>query len=230
MSNVRPQVRTLEEAKAKVLDELKGAEDDEHRKEFWSRYEAQINEFVDAMCEGYVKLHDVEPLIAGDEGRGVVVSLAYASLSLHLVSMKLFVSGHIIAAGALFRQVLEAIALALLTSKKDLGIRERFVNHCYSSNDAVNNLVRQSKKLGLNADAVKRVLQAQNFYHKYSHVSPFTIAAMTPFEEQGLYVGAAFDKGKLDAYQKEADGRASLAKVLPNVIEVVEMHLKNEAV
>jgi len=222
-------MRTLEEARTKLLAELRADEDADIRKDFWTRYEKGIDEFVGSMAAAYVDLNAVEAQVKGDEGRGLVAALAYTALMLNLLSMKLFLSGHIVAAGALFRQVLESIALALLCSKRELGVRQRFQNDAYSANDAVTHLVRRSKQLNLKPDAVQRVQDAQKFYHKYSHVGRLTIASAMAFDGAGLYVGAAFDKGKLNSYDQEFQGRRSLAAVLPNFIAAVSQHLEHES-
>ena len=61
----------------------------------------------------------------------------------------------------------------------------------------------------------------QKFYDNYSHPTLRTIAASVSFSEDGLYVGSAFDKAKLEAYEKEVSGRVSLAKVFPNFVDGV---------
>lgn len=221
-------MKTIEEAREKLLVELRADEDGDIRKEYWTRYEQGINEFVDHMAAAYVDLNVVEGQIKGDEGRGLVAALIYTALMLNLLSMKLFLSGHIVAAGALFRQVLEAISLALLCSKKDLGVRSRFQNDRYSTNDAITHLVRRCEQLNLKPEAVRRVQESQKFYHKYSHVGRFTIASAMVFEGPGLYIGAAFDKGKFESYDKEFQGRKSLAAILPNFIAAVSQHLADE--
>jgi hypothetical protein len=215
-------MKTIEEARSKILAELHGVEDAAIRKEFFGRYESQISEFTTA----YVNLKQLESHIDGNEERGVVCVLVYSTLMLNLLSMKLFLSGNIVAAGALFRQVLECLALSLLCSKKDLGVRSLFVNDRYSTSGAVIHMTRKYKQLKLDAEAVKIVRSSQDFYHKYSHISRFTIASAFSLSESGLYVGSAFDKGKIDSYDRELQGRLSLAKVLPSFVGIIDLHLK----
>jgi hypothetical protein len=220
-------VQSLDEGRTKILAELRGEEDDSVRKEFWQRFEKELTEFVEVMSESYLALRPIDAAVKGDEGRGIVAALVYSTLMLHVLSMKLLLSGHIVAAGALSRQVLEAIALSLLCSKKDLGVRARFANDQYSANDAVAHVIRKCKELNLKPDGVKLLRDAQTFYHQYSHVSKFTIAAALSFSEEGLYVGTSFDIGKLDSYSKEVLGRLSLARVLPNFVAAVEQNLES---
>jgi len=83
-------------------------------------------------------------------------------------------------------------------------------------------VLRHDAKLSLKGDALEALKNSQEFYHKYSHVTKMTIATGMSFSEKGgLYVGASYDKGKVEAYSKEVKGRLSLAKVFPNFIDGV---------
>ena len=55
----------------------------------------------------------------------------------------------------------------------------------------------------------------------YSHVSKLTIGVAASFEGEGLYVGASFDNGKIEFYNKEITGRLSLATVLGRFVVAV---------
>ena len=150
----------------------------------------------------------------------------YTAITLHILSIKLFLSGNPIAAGNLFRQVAETISLAILCSEKYLGILERFMEEKYSTSDAVMHALRHSERLGLNDAGVKALKEGQNFYHNYSHITPLTIITfMSLSKRDGLYVGANFDDGKIDAYRKEMKVRVSLAKVFPNFVKGVIANL-----
>ncbi len=49
-----------------------------------------------------------------------------------------------------------------------------------------------------------------------------TLAIGMSFSQKGgLYVGASFDEGKVEAYKKETNGRVGLAKVFPNFVDGV---------
>ena len=53
-----------------------------------------------------------------------------------------------------------------------------------------------------------------------------TLATMISFSEEGAYVGASFDKGKMGAYRKEIKGRLGLASVFPNFIAAVKANVR----
>jgi hypothetical protein len=92
------------------------ADDPEVTSAFMARYERQATRFAElmalAMIDWNFLITDYEP----DESRWIVVNLMYCAITLHIQSMKLFLSGHTVAAGNLSRQVIEAVAMSLLGS------------------------------------------------------------------------------------------------------------------
>jgi hypothetical protein len=217
-------VETFEGAREKILTELK-SDDGEVRTEFQRHFAAEVSEFADHLTHAFMAWQAFDNTVQDREDRAVVSALVYSAITLHLLSMKLFLSGLIVAAGALSRQVVESIALSLLCSRKDLGVLDRFWHDRYSANDAVTHVARRCTQLAIKLDSVKALQNAQHFYHKYSHISKFTIAAGMSFAGGELYVGASFDKAKLDSYVKEMKGRVSLSSVLSNFVDRVAQNV-----
>ncbi|WP_133718430.1 hypothetical protein [Methylocaldum gracile] len=192
------------------------------RAEFLSHFTPQAEEFANHMANAVRNWRTLDAEVEGDENRAYVSAWAYAAISLHIASMKLFLSGQMVASGNLFRQVVETIAIALLCSTKELNVLERFKADKYSSKNAVRDMLRNSDRIGLIKDALASFERSLEFYHKYSHPSQFTLATCMSFSGDGLYVGASFDDGKMDAYQKEIAGRVGLAGVFSNFIDGVK--------
>ena len=214
-------METLEQARDTILKELT-SDDSDVRAEYLKHFEADAKALAESMAQAFVKWREFDSEIKGDEKRAHVSALVYVAITLHVLSTKLLLSGQTVAAGNLFRQVIESIALALLCSGKDLQVLERFMEDKYSSNDAVRDVLRHHEKLSLKGDALAALKESQDFYHKYSHVTKMTIAVGMSFSEKGgLYVGSSFDDSKLEQYRKEVNGRVSLAKVFPNFIDGV---------
>ena len=200
-------------------------DDPDIRQNFRERYDRQVGEFCDAMADATIRWKAFDVGSDKIERKAFVSALVYSAITLHVQSMKLFLSGQPIAAGNLTRQVVEAIAIALLCSGKDLGVLDRFMVDKYSSNDAVRDVCRHWKNLNLLEPGVTALKEAQDFYHLYSHPTKMTIASITSFSEEGYYVGASFDEGKVEAYDKEIAGRISLAKVFPNFVDAVDANV-----
>lgn len=155
-------------------------------------------------------------------------ALAFTALNLHIISFKLFLSGYPVAAGNLQRQVIETLALFLiLCSEKSLNVLNRYISGKYSPNKVIKDLKKQQKKLAINENAVMELEKGHNFYHKYSHPSPMTIAEQIRFSDQALILGAAFDIAKIEEYSKEVNGKVGLARVIGNVIEDVTGKIAN---
>jgi hypothetical protein len=127
------------------------------------------------------------------------------------------------------RQCVEAIAFSIYSTDKSTGAMKKLSDGKISTNKAVSKLNKPHviKKLGLNKDAVKTMLQAQNFYDQFSHPSRMTIASCISFETPGnVYVGGSYDKGKKDAYDKEFNLRVSLSRDLPSIISNIRSQIE----
>ncbi len=208
----------FEEARETILAKLT-SDDPDVRAEYLKLFEDDVKIFSDAMAQAFMKWRSLRAEAQDNEKRAPISALVFTAIRLHILSMELFLSGHLEAAGNLTRQVIEAMSLALVCSGKDQGIFEKFMEGKYSTNVAVRDAVRHAEKLGLNADGVKALRNTQNFYHKYSHLTPITIAIGMSFSGGDLYIGATFDKGKVKAYTKEASLRVNLAKIFPNFVD-----------
>jgi hypothetical protein len=214
--NVRPELAEL------VSHDLRSA-DAEARAAFSKEFGDAEKQFAHATTAALSVWADFfDSLDRSDEGKIVVAAIAFTAINHNISSFKLFMSGYTVASGSLFRQVLEGISLALLCSAKSLTVRERFMKDMYSANNAVNDLVKHSKVVQVNADAVKTLQFAHKFYHKYAHLSKLTIAAGANFSLGGVpNVGAYFDPAKIGEYRKEVRSRVSLARILPNIMTLV---------
>lgn len=201
------------------------SDDSEVRSEYLALFEPNVGDFSEAMAQAVMAWRTLDTEVKGDEKRAYVAALVCTAFTMHILSFKLFLSGHTVAAGNAFRQVLESIALALLCASKGLGILERFMDDRYSANDAVRDVLRNRKQLGLRDDGLQALKSSQEFYHKYSHITRLTLTTIISFSEDGTYVGASFDKGKIEAYRKEVESRVGLAKVFANFVEAVKANV-----
>jgi hypothetical protein len=217
-------MESLDQARQTVYKELT-SDDSEVRAGYLALFQADVKQFAEAMARTLMAWRTLDAEVKGNEKTAYVSALLYAAYAMHILSFKLFLSGNIVAAGNVFRQVLESIALALLCAGRDLGILERFMEDKYSANDAVRDLLRQGERLGLKNDGLQALKSSQDFYHKYSHITRLTLATLISFSEDGIYVGASFDKGKLQVYRKEVKARVGLAKVFPNCVEAVKANV-----
>lgn len=214
----------FEEARTKILTEIT-TDDPEVRAEYLTRFDTQAKEFSEVMAQVMLTWLKEHGDAQGNEKRVQVFALVYMAMYLHIGSMKLLLSGNTVAAGNLFRQTLETIALALLCSGKDLDFLDRFNKDQYSTNYAIRDVLRKVDTLGLKADDVKALQDGQEFYHKYSHVTKLTIGVAESFAGEGIYVGASFDKGKLESYAKEVAGRLDLARMLNSFVAAVKANV-----
>jgi hypothetical protein len=213
-------METVTEAREKIFSEVI-SDDNSVRAEYLKHFQQDIQQFSTAMAEAVMRWQAFYRAVEDSERGRRIAALVMTAITLHVVSMKLMISGCTVAAGNLMRQVLEAIAVAFLCSNHELGILDQFIDGRYSTKKAVRHVIQQARKLGLVKEGVIQLDRAQNFYHQYSHVSILTIAAGLRLDDQQPVVGAFFDDAKLDSYKKEIGGRVSLAEVFPNFVDAV---------
>jgi hypothetical protein len=188
---------------------------------FIHRYRQDAEQFAELMAQATLAWSELAKSIELHDNAVFVVNIAYCAITLHIQSLKLFLSGHIVAAGNLSRQVIEAVAMSLLCSGHTLDVLNRFVADRYSTKNAVRDVLRHWEVLGLRKDALIVLSEAEAAYHLFSHLSKMTIGSVTSFAQNTLYVGASYDEAKLDAYDNEVRNKVGLAKVFPNFIAAV---------
>jgi 3-methyladenine DNA glycosylase AlkD len=217
---------TAAKLRAMVMSQLLSP-DTEARTAFFELFGADVDVFAASTAKALEKWAAFNNTIAvEDEKRGIVSAVTITAINWHVSSFKLFMSGHTVAAGGLFRQVLESVALALLCSAKGLTVLDRFINDRYSTQKAVDNLIKHQKKVNVKPDVVRALAQAQNVYHKFAHVTKLTIAAGASFSQGTVpIVGAHFDPPKTREYAKEVKARVGFAKVLPSLVDAVEQNV-----
>lgn len=217
-------METLADARDKILREIT-SDDEDTRREYLARFESDAKSFSGFMAEGFMLWRSMDDSVGKSEELAYVSGLVYMAITLQIQSMKLFLSGHAVAAGNTFRQVLESIALALLCSSKRHNFLQRLIDDRYSSNNAVRDVIRHAAKLGVLKDGLEVLKNAHAFYSKYSHPTKLTIASTIAMSGKGIYVGASFDEEKLYAYKKEVKGRLGLAKTFPNIITAIKLNV-----
>lgn len=214
-----------EEARANIWKEI-ASDDPEVRKAFLARYEKQAERFAAGMAAAFLAWRDLDANSEKNEHHAYVSAMAYTAITLQIQSMRLFLSGHAIAAGNLSRQALEAIALALLFALKEQNVLQRFIEDKYSTNDAIRDVAKHEKDAGLRDGGAAILAQQQRFYHKFSHPTKMTIATVISYAAQAPYVGASFDEEKVAAYDVEVNCRVDLAEVFCEFIGAATANIR----
>jgi hypothetical protein len=219
-------METYESAVEKIRTELTGSLD-KVKQEFTIRFGTDLERFIDLTAQAFLSWLKLDSTSRENEKRAIVSGLVFSTITLHIISMRLFLTGYIVAAGNIQRQVLETIALAILCSCKSLDVLARFLNDTYSANNAMRDVLRHADKMNVNKDNLTVLRDARDFYHMYSHPSKATLASHIRFSDVGraIYVGSSFDQGKLEQYRKEIAGRIGLAEVIPNFVGGVQANV-----
>lgn len=142
-----------------------------------------------------------------------------------LVSTRLLLSGHIVSSGNQVRHAAESLAFAVLVAFPDTGA------YCdwKSGNDieykALDRLVRNAERCGMNKQNVKSLKEQIKSYDKYSHPSREALRSIWAPNQQypdGAWnVGAVFVESALEEYRTEMWNRLRLAKCIASTIASV---------
>ncbi len=220
--NMEDRMAALDEIRTEITTDIADVRD-----RFLKEFPGEIEEFVEHMADAFLNWRKLDAKIGTDVRLAHVSALVYSAVTLHILSMKLLMSGHIVAAGNLMRQVVESMATGLLCSATSLGILDKYIKGKYSTNKSIDQVIKYADKVGAKREALKQLQKTQVFYHKYSHPSLFTVASHICFDTEGaLYVGCSFDEGKVVQYRKEVKGRLGLAKVFPNFVQGIANNMK----
>ena len=218
--------RLLSTVETQIAAVLFGAGDPEVQGSFVERYKSSLEDFVAEMAKAIECWKRVDSRVQGSEEIAHVSSLVFGVINNHIVSMKLLLIGLPIAAGNIERQVIEGMALAFLISRRDLGLRKRYMEGKYSTNKALKDVKRHAVKLGIDALALNKFETASKFRDQFSHPTFMAVAHSMFLNPTGRpMIGGFFDKGKLQIYDKEIQTRLSLATIMCNFIEGVEQNL-----
>jgi len=212
------------ESRAQIFAEIT-RESREVRQEYVRSFFEEAKQFANVMGDVMSEWLSAYESPRLDAAKKKVLALAYAAISLHVSSMKLFLAGQQVASGNVMRQALEAIAVTFLCSEKDLGVLDRFDSDEYSTKNAIRDLRTHCRRVRVKKSALGALEHAQKFYSTFSHPSKLTLGTLESFAGEGIYVGAAYDPGKLKYYRSEIANRIRLAKVFPSFLQVVLRNL-----
>lgn len=214
-----------DEIRGLILHELL-EEDPDVRHLYIKEFAQEVEKFSHSMTDAFIAYREFDLESSGNEKRAYISGFLYSAITFHVLSLKLLLSGYTVPAGNVFRLVLECASMAVLSSSKELTILKRFMEDKYSTSDAVDQLLKHHKKLGVNRDSLDPLKRSQDFYHKFSHITKLSIGFNISFTQSGMsYFGASFDSGKLDVYKTEINQRLGFAKVFPSLVRVVSSNV-----
>jgi hypothetical protein len=214
-------------------------DDREVKDQFAAHLDEPLRTFCEALAACFRQMTPLNEAANRVETKrnALVGGFAYGVLDDLVISTKLLLAGKLPAAGNLMRQVVEGIAMCILCSTDELLIIEtkrknqppvmaRYWEKVWEDDRrteghrAVDQLGLNAAKLGIAAGAVEQLRRAKQHYNGFSHCGKLTIASRVSLEELGTaHLGGHFDPAKLDAYRSELEGRISLCRVLPPLME-----------
>lgn len=214
-------------------------DDDHWVKDEFSKYCAEeILEFGKVLAHSFVKFPQLDALTKNDEQAAFVAGFIHGIFDDLLTSMKLLVTGKLMASGNLMRQAIEGMAVALLCSSRNLilipaqkkkpptmVVYWKLVKEDdkrVESNKSLRHLDLNCDNLGITRIGVQELAKARTMYHKFSHPGMMGIALRMSLGEVGpIFVGGGFDEAKLPGYKREIKERIELCRTLPSLIDLL---------
>jgi len=209
---------------------------DEVADKFSSMFPAEVRKF----CDYIEKSHEQFEKFNFEKGPSerILKSGAFMFMGIDslFTSMHLLMQGYMVPSGNMFRQSLEAIAMATLLSekynievivKKGWSRRDFLVDYLggmkyTEAHNALRWLEKNATRMKLNASGIEIYKKGKKFYNQYSHPSLFSLGArMAGGENPGFITGGIYDEDKIDFYRKEIGARESFASFLPNTVGYV---------
>jgi hypothetical protein len=173
---------------------LFGLDDEEVRQHFFKNFGDQISQFETTMKDVFQRWLDFDKSFRKDQDSGTVVGVLYMMIVRLIQSMNLLITGNITLSGAAMRQVIEAIAVAILFSKRELPYLKLAWQKKFSVNKAVDKIIKHQKKLKLDKEALKIMKDSITFYDKFSHPTILAMGDTMQLDGIGIYyLGASFD-------------------------------------
>jgi len=197
-------------------------EDKEVKEKFISNFEPEITQFINSIAESYQTWQKYDSLVGSDRRHAFVAAFLFNAITNLSASMKMLIAGYTIPSGNLVRQTIESICSAILCSSEWLQFYQQVEQDKFSSKSSLNLVLKHSKKLQINRNAMLALKKLYEFYHKLSHSSSLTLAFNISIGNLGTtYIGPSFDEQKMFAYKKEVKNRISLSNNITNVIEAL---------
>ncbi|AJC19627.1 hypothetical protein RO07_02460 [Pandoraea pulmonicola] len=196
------------------------------RAAFIRHFRPELERFSVAMSIAHQTLHEHTTAIGdnGDMHIKLPADFMRACLFMHTQSTRLLTSGHLAPAGNTFRQVLEALSMAMLCSDRQLQVARDYSKYQdYSTNSAVGKLFEKCSRWGMNRDTVGIMREAEKLYHRFSHIGRASDAAMYRLSDSTVFAGANFDDHdlKLELYDRMYQVLLNFTGICQTVFDVI---------
>lgn len=191
----------------------------EASRQFLLQFRSEIDECNSRLAAAFVLWQELDRFVERNERLAYHSAFSYYAIDQLAISLQLLIKGHVVSAGNLARQSIEAIAMMLLCAECVPQYLLRFIEDHFNAKDALTHLKRNQKKLKIENAVIGFLQRSYQHFHQYSHATKLSLAEVISLEEEGrLFFGAAFDPGKVAGYRKEFRNRISLAVLLGELL------------
>jgi hypothetical protein len=215
---------TMNDLRSQIAHEVIG-EPTETMRRYLSHFGGEADSFIGqltAAAETWEKYSSIKSTKHTEEHtRALGISGAYFlnSINAALVSMRLLLSGFLIASGNASRHGVESLAFGILLPFPNSHAFRDWDEGKGIEHKAIERLIRNAETCGVRKGAVQELAKQAKWFDQFSHPSRIAIANLSdPDTEPGFFIGSTFVEKRLPFYKKDADNRISLAKFIDNTI------------
>ncbi len=190
------------------------------RDRFMKHFQDDVTTSIENIAKAYHKWEEFDSEVGEHEQKATVSALLFYVINAQINSLRLLLTGYLVASGNLMRHAIEALPVAILCSNGNHTYFQKFIHNKFSVNKALDRLSKNSTKFGVHRTAVEKFKRGRKFYDQYSHPTRLSVVSVISLTKKGeLYVGPSFDEGKLDAYKKEFKTRSNFTENLVSAID-----------
>ena len=195
----------------------------EARQKFMKGFSNEVDRFIDECYKIWISYEELSSMIGDNERKAYVVKYVMTAIDNLMISVNLLISSYFTASGNMFRQMLEAILMAVILAHQELD--KNYYNEYISQgtnfkvNKVFNIIELNHAKINFNKDDWSKCKNLLNHFHKYSHPSMLSLSSTHHMSKKGfLIIGSEYDEGKKGAYKKELELRISACKFVGNLM------------
>jgi hypothetical protein len=205
-----------------IKDEIHGRNMETVRREFLEHFQKEVDSFEELVMVAFERWERFDATINDKEQEAYISAYLFNVINQIIISMELLLSSHAVPSGNLMRQAIESVAMAILVSRGDMSYLKDVKEDKFKTAQAVNEVKQHLKDFHVNTSGWGIIEETRNFYHDFSHPSPMGISFLMSFHQSRTIMGAFFDPGKINEYEKEIKLKTSFANQIVALIDGIE--------
>ena len=201
--------------------------DVEERKKFMDSFPTEMERFIEECHKTWIDYDKLSSIVGDNERKAYVVKYVLTAIDNLMISGNLLVSSYFTASGNMFRQMLEAILMAVILghNKLDKNYFEEYISSGtdFRVNKVFDIIENNHENIKFEIEDWNKLKNLRNHLHKFSHASLVALSTTHHISKAGVsIIGSEYDEGKREAYRKELELRISAWGFTSNLIVYIK--------